>query len=265
VKGREEQSKMPVLRINNYNDAYRIRAACEDIHELAARPNKKPLTEFVNQRILKALELAPDDVLVDIGCGDASLLRMAEGHAARTVGIVATREERLKLGLSFPDLHFVAGQAQNLPLESGIASRVVCNATLHYLPSANEVRAALREMSRISRPGAMIWVGEIPEIDEYAHYGIYRGNSMFAYLWHLLRNNGLRTFLGMTRRWVKAVAGSEQLVLNSAGLFYAAPEKVISLAESSGMRLKTYFRHKEVDGEGKVVDSPFRYDYIFTV
>jgi ubiquinone/menaquinone biosynthesis C-methylase UbiE len=255
---------MPVYRINNYDDAYRIRAACEDIHELAARPHKRPLTEFVNRRILVALELAQEDILVDIGCGDASLLRMAEGRCARSVGIVATREEKLRLERSFPNLSFVTGHAQKLPLESGIASKVVCNATLHYLPSESDVQAALREMSRIAQPGATIWVGEIPEIDEYAHYGMYRGNSMIAYLWHLLTRNGLRTFLGMMRRWLKALMGSEQIVLNSGRLFYARPEKIISLAKSSGMRPKTYFPHQELDGEGKVVDSKFRYDYIFT-
>jgi SAM-dependent methyltransferase len=256
---------MPVLRIDNFIDDYRLRAASEDLHELAARPNKQALTEFVNRQIMEALDLAPGDVLVDIGCGDASLLRMTEGRVSKRVGVVATVEEKLRLESSFPDLCFVAGALQELPLESGVASRAVCNATLIYLPSENDVRVALREMSRISRPGALIWVGEISEIDEFEYYGMYRGNSMVGYLWHLLNRNGLRTFLGMMRRWLKALTGNEQIVLNSAGLFYAKPEKMILLAKSSGLRLKTYFRHQELDGEGKVLDSQFRYDYIFTV
>ena len=88
-------------------------------------------------------------------------------------------------------------------------------------------------------------LGEIPEIDEYVHYGMYRGNSMLALLWHLLRHNGLRSFLGMIRRRLKAFTGSEQIILNSAGMFYARPEKMISLAQGCGLRLKTYFRHKD--------------------
>jgi hypothetical protein len=256
---------MPVLRINNYVDAYRIRASSEDLHELAARPNRKAVTEFVNRRILEALDVATDDVLVDIGCGDASLLRMASGFAARSVGVVATVEEKLRLESSFPDLCFIASHAQELALESDSASKIVCNTTLLYLPSESEVRSALREMSRVAQPGATIWVGEIPEIDEYEHYGMYRGKSMTAYLWHLLRHNGVRSFLGMMRRWLKAVTGSEQIVLNSAGMFYAGPQKMISLAKSSGLLLKTYFRHQELDSEGRVVNSQFRYNYIFTV
>jgi ubiquinone/menaquinone biosynthesis C-methylase UbiE len=171
----------------------------------------------------------------------------------------------MRLEAAIPNLRFIASDAQELPLESASVSKIVCNATLFYLPTAKEVRASLREMSRIARPGATIWVGEIPEIDEYAHYGMYRGNSMTAYLWHLFKHNGLRSFLGMIRRCIKATTGEEQIVLNSAGIFYAGPEKMISLARSCGLRLQAHFRHKELDEGGKVVDSEFRYDYIFTV
>jgi SAM-dependent methyltransferase len=255
---------MPVVRINNNIDAFRLRAQCEDIHELAARPNKKTLTEFVNHHILDTIELSGDDVLVDIGCGDGSLLRMAGGQVSECIGIVGTAEERATLESAFSHLSFIASNAQKLPLESGSASKIVCNATLFYLPSELEVQASLREMARIARPGATIWVGEIPEIDEYAHYGMYRGTSMLAFLFHLLKHNGLRSFLGMCRRWLMAVSGSERIVLNSAGIFYAGPEKMISLAEVCGLCLKTYFRHKELDEQGNIVDSKFRYDYIFT-
>lgn len=254
---------MAVLRVNNYIDAYRLRAQAYDIHEMAARPDKKPLTEFVNRQILEAIQPGPDDCLVDIGCGDASLLRRS--RVSKAVGIVSTEEERRKLASAFSGITFIASPAQSLPLESASASKIVCNATLFYLPSEDDVKAALREMARIARPAATIWIGEIPEIDEYAHYGIYRGSSMLGLLLHILRRNGLRAFLGMVRRWMRAVAGKEEIVLNSAGLFYAAPDKMISLAESCGLRLKSYFRHKELDREGKVVDSEFRYDYIFTV
>ena len=256
---------MPVVRIDNYLDAYRLRAKAEDIHDLAARPDRKLQTEFVNRQILDSIQVAPDDVLVDIGCGDASLLRMVSGHALKCVGVSGSIEERRRLESAFPGLCFIASPAQSLPLDSASASKIVCNATLFYLPSEGDIQAALREIARIARPGATIWIGEIPEIDEYAHYGMYRGTSMLALLWHLARHNGLRAVAGMIRRWLKAVAGSEQIVLNSAGMLYVAPEKMLHLAETSGLKLKTYFRHRELDGSGKIVDSKFRYDYVFTV
>ena len=144
---------MPVFRINNYIDAYRLRAACEDLHELAPRPNKRPVTEFVSRQILDAIQPGPDDVLVDIGCGDATLLKMAFGRAEKCIGIVASVEEKLRLEGAAPGLCFIASNAQQLPLESGNASKIVCNAVLFYLPTVSDVQAALREMARIARPG----------------------------------------------------------------------------------------------------------------
>jgi len=255
---------MPVLRVNNYVEACRQRALCKDIHELAGRPNKNATTEFVNRQILEAIQPTRSDVLVDIGCGDASLLKMADGRVLECIGIAGTPEEKARLETALPTLRFIAGTAQNLPLESGSVSKIVCNSVLLLVPDEVEVRASLREMARIARSGATIWVGEIPEIDEYALYGMYRGNSMLAFLWHLLRHNGLRSFLGMVRRWLKAVIGTDQIILNSARVFCAEPEKMISLAQSCDLRLKTYFRHKELDSGENVVESRSRYNYIFT-
>jgi hypothetical protein len=255
---------MPVLRIDNYFDDYRLRAQTQDIHDLAGRPHKNATTEFVNRQILAAIEPNQLDVLVDIGCGDATLMQMAEGRVAECIGIVSTAEEKARLESAMPNLCFIASPAQKLPLASNSASKIVCNGVLILFPCEEDVRAALREMARIAQPGATIWVGEITEIDECAYYGMYRGHSMPGFLWHLLRHNGLRTFLGMIRRWLRAVTGSEQIILNSARNFYAGPEKMISLAKDCDLQLKTYFRHKELDPAGNVVESKLRYNYIFT-
>lgn len=136
---------------------------------------------------------------------------------------------------------------------------------LFYLPGEEDVRSALREIARVARPGTTIWIGEISEIDEYKHYKMYRGTSMLAFLLHLLRYNGPRAFLGMVRRWGKSLFGDEQIVLSSAGFFYAKPEKFLAMAEKAGMRLRTYFHHKDMNESGKVGECDFRYDYIFTV
>src|SRR5215469_14060353 len=141
---------MPVIRVDNYIDAYRLRSQAEDVHELAARPDKKWVTEFVNRQILEVLQPGPDDLVVDIGCGDGALLRMLGGNI-KSVGIVATIEEERRLESAYPSLSVKAGDMRALPLESGIASRIVCNAALIYLPSESDVRAALCEMKRIAR------------------------------------------------------------------------------------------------------------------
>jgi SAM-dependent methyltransferase len=255
---------MPVVRVDNYLDAYRIRGQADDPHVMAAKGDGKDLTEFVNRRILEAIKLVPEDKLVDIGCGDGSLLNMA-AQIKKGTGITVSEDERKKLTSLFPELNFIAAQVQALPLNPKTFMKIVCNATLFYLPGERDVRTAVAEIARIAQPCATIWIGEIPEVDEYAHHKIYRGTSMLEFLWHLLKNNGLRAFLGMIRRWIRATFGREQIVLNSAGLFYTPPEKLIAMAENAGLKLQTYFGHKHVSDSGVIRDSEFRYDYVFTV
>jgi SAM-dependent methyltransferase len=253
---------MSVHRITNYIDGYRLRALSPDIHRLTARQSRAG-TEFVSSQILAGIALSTDDILVDIGCGDGSLLKMADGRAGSLIGVVPSDEENQRLASVLPGVKFSTGLVQKLPLETASATKIVCNAVLILLGSEDEVKASLREMYRIARPGAVIWVGEISEIDEYSYHGQYRGNSMVGFLWHLLRRNGWRAFLGMCRRWMLALIGQDDIVLNSAGTFYISPDKMIALAHSCGLRLKVYFRHKDLDEEGRIVDSKFRYDYVF--
>jgi SAM-dependent methyltransferase len=231
---------------------------------MAGRGDRKALTEFTNKSILSQIGFGPDDVLVDIGCGDGLLLRMAAGRTSTAFGIIPTADEKTRLQAVMPGVNFLVGKAQRLPVQSESATKIVCNSVLLLLESEYEVREALREIARIARPGATVWVGEIPEVDEFAQFRMYRGTSIVGLLWFLLINHGVRSFLGMCRRSVKAVLGKEQIVLNSARLFYANPAKMIELGESCGLRFNSYSKHQEIDQEGKVVDSEYRYDYLFT-
>ncbi len=253
---------MPVIKVSSHIEAYRIRAADSDLHQLAGRGIKEAVTEFVNAKILKRLELTPDDILVDIGCGDGCLLRKAEGVAAR-IGIVGSREESERLQKAIPEVEFRPGLVQKLPVETASATKVVCNSVLVLMRSEQEIVDALREIARIARPGAIMWVGEIPTADEYQAFRMYRGTSVAGMLWFLLWNHGLRTFLGMCRKLRRAWFGDEQIVLNSAGLYHAASDHFIALGEGCGLHVEDYFKHQELNSAGEPIDSKFRFNYIF--
>lgn len=254
---------MPIIRAHDYVDAYRIRAQSPDIHELAGRPGKEALTEFVNSQIREHLTLNPTDIFVDIGCGDGRLLRKAAGVSSR-VGITSSKEESERLQGLMPDITFKAGLVQSLPLETASVTKIVCNAVLVLMDSEDDVAKALREIARIARAGAVIWIGEIPTIDEYKKFKMYCGTSVLGLLWFLLLNHGLRTFLGMCRKLVKSTFGREQLVLNSARMYYSDTDHFIALAQACGLRLENHFKHPEIDVNGKHVDSENRFDYVFT-
>jgi ubiquinone/menaquinone biosynthesis C-methylase UbiE len=254
---------MAIVRIDNYIDAYRLRTQSADRHEMAGRGNKTALTRFVNSWILEEIKLAPDDVLIDIGCGDGCLLKMAEGQVANRIGVVPTQEEQQALKEIVPGVSIVTGLVQKLPLPANTASKIVCNAVFMYLQSVENVILAFTEIARVAKPGAQIWIGEVPESDDYARYRQYHGDSIPGLLRHVLNNDGPRAMAGMIRKILRSTIGRERIVLNSAGLFCATPEQFLKLSESSTLRLEKYFRHRELDQTGNVVESPFRYNYIF--
>ena len=58
-------------------------------------------------------------------------------------------------------------------------------------------------------------------------------------------------------------SGRQTLILNSARIFHAQPEQFISMAQECGLRPVTHFKYERLDKSGKIIESPFRYNYIF--
>lgn len=255
---------MPVLKTTNFVEFYRHIALSSGVESLAGRGDDAVGTAYANARILEALDPAPDDVLLDIGCGDGCLLRMAESRVRTCIGILPTAEEKAKLQAAYPGLNVLVGVAQKLPIETESACLIVCNSVLFLLKSEENVVAALREIARVTRPGAKIWLGEIPSANEFQYFKTYCGSSVIGLLWHELRKKGLRAFLSTAKTLLKALIGRETLVLNACEIFHAPPEKFIALAERCGLRPKAHFKYIRKDKSGKLIESPFRYNYVFT-
>ncbi len=220
-------------------------------------------TEFANSRILEELQLEPEDTLLDIGCGDGCLLRMAAGRVAKRIGIVPSVEEQLKLQRALPDVTFRMGVAQTLPLDSESVSKIACNSVLLLLASQEAAVAALKEIARVARPDARVLLGEIPAQDELASFGMYRGNSVAGLLWNSFKRKGLSSGFELVKTVVAAMTGRHTLVLNSSHTFHAPPDKFMTMAGRCGLRAVSHYKYERLDRSGNVVESPFRYNYIF--
>ena len=88
---------MTIYKPSTYEEEYRLRALSRDINQLTGR-TRPELTEFAIDRIVAAVDPKPDDVVVDIGCGNGLLLqkaaaRGAPGHHGRLIGILPSEEE----------------------------------------------------------------------------------------------------------------------------------------------------------------------------
>lgn len=215
-----------------------------DPHDLALRGrDKKEITRLIHERMVKAVGLHSGDDLVDIGCGDGTLLRMAQGVGARTaVGLLATDEEVAVLRRFGLDAK--QGLSDHLPLPDECASVVVCNNVLLVVPR-DKIPASLREIYRIARPGARIFVGEIPFVqtpDPTPQFVTRRETLSYLY-----RKHGLRTWFGMVRRMSWWALTGEPAVIRpgTAVSFYATPSEFIAMAHEAGLQLVRYWQHDD--------------------
>jgi len=213
----------------------------KDPHDLALRGHAKhEITKQIHERIAEAVNLHAGDDLVDIGCGDGTLLRMAEQAGARTgIGLLATDEEVAVLHRF--GLNVKQGLTNHVPLPDASASVVVCNSVLLVVPR-EQIPASLEEIHRIAKPGAHIFLGEIPFIEPHDPTPQY--STRRELLSHLYSTYGLRTWFGMLRRmaWWQITGQPPVVRSGSAISFWAPPEDFIAMAQAAGLQLVRYWQ-----------------------
>ncbi len=152
--------------------------------------------------VLDTLGLQEGETVVDAGCGTGlhlpelmSRARLVIGvdHSERSLDVARDRtppEQRERLRL-------VAADLREIPLEDGIADRVVSVNVLQHLPTPEYRRRMLSELLRILRPGGLAvvdgyrWLGHIKRRKEgFFDGGLYRYAFTVGELRHLLRDAG---------------------------------------------------------------------------
>jgi SAM-dependent methyltransferase len=119
------------------------------------------------------------EMVVDIGCGAGQTLIAAYGDQV-TFGLDVDLGA-LRLGRSLTqNVRFTCGKAEDLPYRDGQFDMVIVRGSLPYL----NIRASLREIRRVLRPGGMVWMTlhtiGIPW--KAAKTSNYKGKIFFAYM-----------------------------------------------------------------------------------
>jgi ubiquinone/menaquinone biosynthesis C-methylase UbiE len=110
----------------------------DDVHSFAWEP------------VLEALQLTPDDLLLDVGCGGGVFLRRALQTGCRAVGLDHSRDMvRLARQTTRGDARIVHGSAEGLPFEDGEFTAISCLVAFFFFPDAV---AVLREFRRVLDP-----------------------------------------------------------------------------------------------------------------
>ncbi len=256
---------MPIIKIDSRIEEYRLRAKSKDLNELSGRTNRKDLTSFISKNILNEIDLNCSDALLDIGCGDGTLLLQAASVIQSGIGILPTIEEVKRVRNVFADVQNIqiqSGIAQKLDFPTQSFNKIVCNGVMLFF-NENEILHALAEINRVSRKNSIIFIGEIPRKNEFKSRNY--GNSIIRWLLWVLKNQGSEEFVKRTKQVMRAFFSDEPLIVFPKKHYFSSPANFIKLAESSGLKLIKTFKHKTLSLSGEIMNCPSRQNYIFKV
>jgi len=111
--------------------------------------------------VLKEHFQLPGTRLLDVGCGDGSLVRALTREGARVAGLEINAEALAPARAERPegDEDYVEGRGEALPFPAASFDAVIFFNSLHHVPATHH-RAALAEAARVLRPGGAVWVVE---------------------------------------------------------------------------------------------------------
>lgn len=166
-------------------------AAVERLRGRPEQPNPEDrFTALVYER------LRPDDVVLDIGCGDGNWLRLVVApRVARTIGLdygVARLEQArdAQRAAPLPNLTYTWADARHLPFADGAFTAII-----NRRGPLTASDAYMREGCRVLRRGGFVFEIGIGEQDAREVYDIFGRGQMFGEPELGPRTNRMQTFL----------------------------------------------------------------------
>jgi SAM-dependent methyltransferase len=137
-----------------------IKACCSAVYSSAAarlllgdsfHPGGRELTS----RLVLALAVGPDDLVIDVACGPGtSALQLARETGCTVIGV----DLAPPADSGDPRVRFIRGDAEALPLPDASVDGGLCECALCTFP---DKAAAARELTRVLRPGARLALSDL--------------------------------------------------------------------------------------------------------
>lgn len=244
---------MSIYRAENLIDAYRARAKSDDINDLSGRTGSPHLTKAIAKHIIHELDLKYGDTLVDIGCGDGSLLKMAAENGVdpwlgRIVGVLPTEEEVLRVqGYLLNDklavgVNVIKGLAQSTSLPDAFATKIVSNGVFLLLDDESQVDMSLLEICRITKPGALVFIGELPDADEsVANESVEAQSSLLSRLFIVLMRHGVLEIIRRLIKRISATFSKKLIIIQPKAPFWMRPVEFTEKLENFGFKVIQHY------------------------
>jgi len=264
---------MPIIKANSTIHEYEIRASHADINELTGRNGNARLSQFVIENICQHY-IGFRGLLVDVGCGDALLYKMLHqdfgNNKFEYTGVLPSPKEVERvtshlISSLYSSPTIVNGRSDSLPLADDCADGVVINGVLPILESPETAVISLKEIHRISKSKALVFIGEVPSTNELAKRNY--GDSIPRWLLYVLTTQGVGHFLAKTSHVVRCLLTDEILIIKPKPkeMTWFAVQEFLRILENLGFEIVAHCRHREITNAGKVIESQTRWDYLVRV
>jgi ubiquinone/menaquinone biosynthesis C-methylase UbiE len=260
---------MSIYRLRDYSSEYR-RNAQSGIVSLLNGQESTTVPDFDAANIL--LRVPPPVVgsVVDVGCGSATMLRSIAEDASlsncRLNGVLPSTEEvelaqdLLKGRADWSRISVVLGDSTSIPLADGSQDCVYMNQMFHYL-SQEIATSSLREVRRVLRPGGTLFIGALPERDEFEH--LKQDHSALSWFnANVLQSSNYRQRVIDSLRCLRYAFTGRPFVQLMRTPYFCAPPEFRALLHAEGFSRVESTPYMILDNNREAVEHACRWDYV---
>lgn len=230
---------MKVVVAKNRVEEYELRARyLKEDHLLAGRGRKE--TEFKIRRLLKFLQVMPQDRVLDIGPGNGLLFELIHRQVSECYGVDPSEAmvERLrKKFASISNVRFQVALASRLPFSDRMFDKVVLSDVISYMENEEEVRKSLAEVKRVAKIGARVYIGDVPFVDE--HEIPQRRKTIREWLGRKMHEGGVPEVISSARlqftRAVRRMFNLEPVLVQSVHGLYFSDEYFLKICKENNL------------------------------
>jgi cyclopropane fatty-acyl-phospholipid synthase-like methyltransferase len=218
--------------------------ATEDLHSLTGRFSDRDATQRAIQSILDRVDFRSTDRVLDIGCGDASLLKSIPSLCR--VGTVLTTHElgRLQAATDLKGIDFYAASFDGISAIPGTYDIIIVNGCFHFTRTEHKATKTLKSIANLLAPGGRLWLGELLSIDHRRHVF---SSKKYA-IKYVYKTYGAKFTLAFVRHIARHYRRADRILVLPPKLWHTNPDALASLAAQFDLHVQNVWNCYDITG-----------------